>query len=70
MQSDNVISFHQRKKESPPTDHFEETHIAQKEDHELSFAEIMRRNAENQERMRRERLKANQGVIRSHRLKK
>ena len=35
-----------------------------------SFAEIMKRNAENKERVKQERLKANKGVIRSYRLLK
>ena len=35
-----------------------------------SFSEVMRRNAENKARMAKERSKANQGVIRSHRLKR
>lgn len=34
-----------------------------------SFSEIMKRNAENKDRMKKERLKANQKVIRTHRLK-
>ncbi|MEY4630443.1 MAG: hypothetical protein RIQ81_563 [Pseudomonadota bacterium] len=34
-----------------------------------SFADIMRRNAENLDRMRRERLQANKGVIKSYKLK-
>lgn len=36
---------------------------------DLSFAEIMKRNAENKDRLKKERLKANQKVIRTHRLK-
>ncbi|MBQ48964.1 MAG: hypothetical protein CMP10_16380 [Zetaproteobacteria bacterium] len=36
---------------------------------ELSFVEIMRKNAENFDRMRKERTKSNKGVIRSYRLK-
>lgn len=35
----------------------------------LSFAEVMRRNAENSERLKKEREKANRNVIRSYRLK-
>jgi hypothetical protein len=37
---------------------------------ELSFEEIVKKNMENKERMKRERAKANKGVVRSHRLKK
>lgn len=35
----------------------------------LSFEEIMRRNMENKERLKKDRAKANQSVIRSYRLK-
>lgn len=35
----------------------------------MSFSDIMKRNAENRDRLRKERLKANQKVIRTHRLK-
>jgi len=34
-----------------------------------SFDEVMRKNAENLERMRRERLQANKGVLKSYRIK-
>lgn len=34
-----------------------------------AFLESMRKNAENAERMRKERLKANQGVLKSYRIK-
>tara|TARA_B100001094_G_C18127281_1_gene770213 strand:- start:84 stop:278 length:195 start_codon:yes stop_codon:yes gene_type:complete len=40
------------------------------EESDLSFEEIAKRNLENRERMRRDRAKANKGVIRSYRLKK
>lgn len=40
-----------------------------KKDAGMSFSEIMKRNAENKDRMKKERLKANQKVIRTHRLK-
>jgi hypothetical protein len=40
------------------------------EEETMSFEEIMRKNAENKERMRKERAKANKGVVRSYRLKK
>lgn len=36
---------------------------------ELSFEEVVKRNKENAERMKKEREKANKGVIRSYRLK-
>ena len=36
---------------------------------ELSFMEVMRRNKTNEDRLKRERAKANKSVIRSYRLK-
>lgn len=42
---------------------------AKAKDNGASFSEIMKRNAENKDRMKKERLKANQKVIRTHRLK-
>lgn len=36
---------------------------------ELSFEQVVKRNKENAERMKKEREKANKGVIRSYRLK-
>ena len=41
-----------------------------KGDEKESFADIMRRNAANKERERKDRIKANKGVIRSYRLHK
>ena len=56
----NVVNiFDKRKKDKP----------VKKQD-ESDFAEIMRKNAENKARMAKERAKANQGVVRSHRLKR
>lgn len=40
-----------------------------KESKGMSFSDIMKRNAENKDRLKKERLKANQKVIRTHRLK-
>lgn len=40
-----------------------------KKDRGMSFSEIMKRNAQNKDRLKKERLKANQKVIRTHRLK-
>ena len=56
-----VVNLFDRKVEEKKEETEEET---------MSFEEIMRRNAENKERMRKERAKANKGVIRSYRLKK
>jgi hypothetical protein len=36
---------------------------------ELSFSDVMRKNAENLDRMRRERLQSNKGVLKSYRIK-
>ncbi|MGE0172427.1 MAG: hypothetical protein AB7T49_06575 [Oligoflexales bacterium] len=43
--------------------------IIEVEKEELSFAEVMRRNKSNDDRLRKERQKANKNVIRSYRLK-
>jgi len=44
-----------------------ETEETKEED--FSFEEIMKRNQENKERLRRERLKGNKGTLRSYRIK-
>lgn len=62
---ENVVSLFSRKNAK--------VEDAKKEDtveENLSFEEVMRRNLENTERMKRERAKANKGVIRSYRLLK
>jgi len=61
MSEDNVTSLFGRK----PKKKKEE-----KKEEEMSFAEIVKKNAETKERERLERIKANKGVIRSYRLKK
>ncbi len=40
-----------------------------KDDSELTFEEIMKRNMANKERMRQDRLKSNKSVLRSYRIK-
>lgn len=62
---DKVVSIFSARKasESAPKS------IAPKSSPGESFDEVMRRNAENLERMRRERLQANKGVIKSYKLK-
>jgi hypothetical protein len=47
----------------PPKEKSEETE-------ELSFEEVIKKNAENQKRMKEERAKANKRVVRTYRLKK
>ena len=59
QENHKVISMFDRKPESKGDD-----------SEELTFEEIVKRNMENKERMRRDRAKANKGVIRSYRLKK
>lgn len=63
-QQDKVVSiFAARRKQEPVT--------SNKADSEAnaSFEDIMRRNAENLDRIRRERLQSNKGVLKSYRLK-
>ena len=43
---------------------------APEETEEVSFEEVIKKNAEKQRRIREDRAKANRGVIRSYRLKK
>jgi hypothetical protein len=47
----------------------EEKAVEVKPTEELSFEEVVKRNKENAERMKKDREKANKGVIRSYRLK-
>lgn len=64
--TDKVVSLEEKKKEledngaEPPKE---------KTPEELAFEEIMRKNEENRLRMKKDREKANKGVIRSYRLK-
>ena len=58
-----VISLFERAPKEPKSE-------TEKDTDELSFEEIMKRNFENKERMKKDRLKSNKGVIRSYRLKK
>lgn len=62
--SENVINLFGKKPAPKNLDSQENA------DENYTFAEIMRRNAENKERERKERVKANKGVIRSYRLHK
>lgn len=58
-----VISIFNPENHSKASDEMEKVNSSD------SFSEIMRKNAENRDRLKRERLKSNQKVIRSHRLK-
>lgn len=60
-----VISLNKKREEKQQTVTVDETHPKPAE----NFAETMRRNAENAARIKKEREKANKGVIRSYRLK-
>jgi hypothetical protein len=62
MNSSNVISLFAKKAEQSAT-------LTQEKPEELSFMQIMMRNKANEERLKRDRQKANKGVIRSYRLK-
>ena len=59
-----VINLFDRKKAEEP-----EEKTIKEETEEVSFAEAMRRNKANADRIKKERAQANKGVIRSHRLK-
>ena len=61
--AENVVSLMERSKPQAPAEQ-----VAQPKE-ELSFGEVMRRNEEIRDRMRKERLKANQQVLRSYRIK-
>lgn len=60
-QSQKVVSIFDRKKDS--------TQKTAKESEGYDFENTMKRNAENNTRMKKERSKSNRGVIRSYRLK-
>jgi hypothetical protein len=60
-QSQKVVSIFDRKKDS--------TQKNAKESESYDFENTMKRNAENNARMKKERSKSNRGVIRSYRLK-
>ena len=65
-ETDNVISLF-RTNPKPTKINREEEEATPEEN---SFLEIMKRNRDNKARMAKERAKANQSVIRSHRLKR
>lgn len=63
----NVVSiFRSNKKDDCKK---EEKPVENKEESVDTFSEIIRKNAENRDRLKKDRFKSNQKVIRSHRLK-
>lgn len=67
--SDNVVSLFNRKPSDKVTKKDKESSDEIEESSDL-FSDIIKKNFETRERMRKERNKANKGVIRSYRLKK
>lgn len=61
--SDKVVSLNKKREEK------EKEITVKPETNETAFAEIVRKNKEKAERMKKEREKENKGVIRSYRLK-
>lgn len=59
--SDKVVSIFKPTKPKKKTE---------KNDGEFSFEEIIRKNAKNDEKLKKERNRANKGVVRSHRLER
>lgn len=64
-ESNKVVSLFARKEQSNAP----QNASPKKEEAELSFDEVMRRNNQNEERLRKERERANKGVLRSYRIK-
>lgn len=64
-----VVSLFDAKKASDSASQVSTNAQDQKPTSELSFEEVMRRNAENHERLQKERLKANSSVLKSYRIK-
>lgn len=62
--SDKVISLFGRKKEEDS-----KKNSSDQIDEKFDFAEVVKRNMANKDRLAKERKKANRGVIRSHKLK-
>ncbi|MEI6832461.1 MAG: hypothetical protein WCL28_00595 [bacterium] len=62
----NIVSLFGNKK---VTAEDEQKDLDQTETSKESFMDAMQRNFENQERLRKERLKANQSVLKSYRIK-
>jgi hypothetical protein len=65
-QDNKVVSIFNRTPKAATTT---QTATEQKQETSFSWEEIQRRNEENRQRMKKEREKANKGVIRSYRLK-
>lgn len=67
QRNDNVISLFDQKK-AVSAGQLASGHSEEIND-EQAFLEVMRRNAENQQRLRQDRNKANKSVLRSYRIK-
>jgi hypothetical protein len=63
----NVVSLFSRKTEEKVQTDI--SHDVKSEESSTSFFEAIRKNKENEERIRKERLKANQSVLKSYRIK-
>ncbi len=61
----NIVSLFARK----DAEKVENKEAVKAEDASTSFFDAMRKNSENEERLRKERLKANQSVLKSYRIK-
>lgn len=61
----NVVSLFARK----DAEATEKKESAKTEEPSVGFFDAMRKNSENEERLRKERLKANQSVLKSYRIK-
>ena len=62
---ENVVSLFDRQTQSPKSGEKNDSPVNESYD----FEAVMRRNAENKQRLSKERKKSNKGVIRSYRLK-
>jgi len=68
-QQDNIVSLFATRKAKAEAEAAAEAKTEEKAPSSESFTELMRRNAENDERLRKERLKANSSVLKSYRIK-
>jgi hypothetical protein len=65
-ENSKLVSLFGNRKETPTTEASEST---QNEELAIGFFDAMKKNIDNEERLRRERLKANQTVLKSYRIK-
>jgi len=70
-QTDNIVSLFAARQEAARKAKVETTESASGENPPTSesFNDLMKKNAENEERLRKERLKANSSVLKSYRIK-